>query len=220
MGRGGAATGARGYASTKPKPRTSDLLARWPGLADTWFNLAVVQRKAGRFEAALASYQQALAHGVSQPEEVHLNRGVIYSDCLRRDDAAARGTACRAVAQSSLRTRVAQSRQPAAKTLGGATEALALYERALAIDPRCHVALARHASLTTATGPDAAGRRSAASKPCTLPGVSASGSGQPGLRPRNRAGEGRRRTTRPSRPSIEANRQSRAQLPGLACAAL
>ena len=36
------------------------LLARWPDLPDTWFNLAVLQRKARRFEAALASYQQAL----------------------------------------------------------------------------------------------------------------------------------------------------------------
>ena len=43
-----------------------------------------------RFDAALASYQQALDRNVSRPEEVHLNRGVIYSDCLRRDDAAAR----------------------------------------------------------------------------------------------------------------------------------
>ena len=39
--------------------------------------------------------------------------------------------------------------------LGRREDALALYERVLAIDPRCHVALARHASLKTATGPDA-----------------------------------------------------------------
>ncbi len=39
--------------------------------------------------------------------------------------------------------------------LGQREDALALYERVLAIDPRCHVALARQASLRTATGPDA-----------------------------------------------------------------
>ena len=66
------------------------LLARWPDLPDSWYNLAVLQRKLGRFDAALASYQQALDRGVSRPEEVHLNRGVIYSDCLRQDDAAER----------------------------------------------------------------------------------------------------------------------------------
>src|SRR4029079_5836132 len=64
------------------------VLASWPDLPDTWYNLALLQRRAGRFDAALASYQQALDRGVSQPEEVHLNRGVIYSDCLRQDDAA------------------------------------------------------------------------------------------------------------------------------------
>ena len=66
------------------------LLARWPELPDSWYNLARLQRMLRRFDAALASYQQALDRNVSRPEEVHLNRGVIYSDCLRRDDAAAR----------------------------------------------------------------------------------------------------------------------------------
>ena len=54
------------------------LLERWPNHPDSWYNLAVLQRRAGRFDAALASYEQALARGVSRPEEVHLNRGVIY----------------------------------------------------------------------------------------------------------------------------------------------
>ena len=66
------------------------LLARWPDLPDSWYNLALLQRMLRRFDAALASYQQALDRNVSRPEEVHLNRGVIYSDYLRRDDAAAR----------------------------------------------------------------------------------------------------------------------------------
>jgi tetratricopeptide (TPR) repeat protein len=131
------------------------LLARWPNLPDTWFNLAVLQRKARRFDAALASYQQALDRGVSQPEEAHLNRGVIYSDYLRRDEAAA------------AELRAALSLNPTfvpallnlanlQEDLGQRDEALALYERALAIDVRCHLALARYASLKTATGPDAA----------------------------------------------------------------
>src|SRR5437773_1186970 len=66
------------------------ILGRWPSLPDCWFNLGVVQRRSGRFEAALASYQQALTHGITAPEEVHLNRAVIYSDCLRQDAAAER----------------------------------------------------------------------------------------------------------------------------------
>ncbi len=146
------------------------LLARWPDLPDTWFNLAVLQRKARRFEAALASYQQALDRGVSQPEEAHLNRGVIYSDWLHRDDAAA----AELHAALSLNPTFVPALLNLAnlqEDLGRREDALALYERILAIDPRCHVALARHASLKTATGPDAptVERLRAA---MTLPGVS------------------------------------------------
>src|SRR5438270_115853 len=66
------------------------ILGRWPSLPDCWFNLGVVQRRSGRFEAALASYQEALMRGISGPEEVHLNRAVIYCDCLRQSEAAER----------------------------------------------------------------------------------------------------------------------------------
>ena len=131
------------------------LLARWPDDPDGWYNLAVLQRKAGRFDAALDSYQQALDRGVSHPEEVHLNRGVIYSDCLRRDDDA--------VAELHAALSLNPGFVPALlnlanlqEDLGRRDEAMALYERVLAIDARCHLALARHASLKTATGPDAA----------------------------------------------------------------
>ena len=130
------------------------LLARWPDLPDTWFNLAVLQRKARRFEAALASYQQALDRGVSQPEEAHLNRGVIYSDCLRRDEAAAAELHA-ALALNPTFVPALLNLANLQEDLGRREDALALYERILTIDPRCHVALARHASLKTATGPDA-----------------------------------------------------------------
>ncbi|HMH26946.1 MAG TPA: tetratricopeptide repeat protein, partial [Steroidobacteraceae bacterium] len=66
------------------------LLGRWPALPDAWYNLAVLQRRSRQFSASLSSYQQALDRGVKKPEEVHLNRGVIYSDYLRQDDAAER----------------------------------------------------------------------------------------------------------------------------------
>src|SRR5580700_6214694 len=60
------------------------VLAHSPGLAESWFNLAVLLRQAHRFEEALDSYQRALDAGVSSPEEAHLNRSVIYTDYLRR----------------------------------------------------------------------------------------------------------------------------------------
>lgn len=131
------------------------LLARWPALPDTWFNLAVLQRRLRRFDDALESYRQALAFGVSQPEEAHLNRGVIYADYLRRDADAA--SELEAALQLNPRyvsalLNLANLRED----LGDADAATALYERALAVDPGCHTALARLAALKTARGPDAA----------------------------------------------------------------
>ena len=118
------------------------LLARWPDRPDTWYNLALLQRKARRYESALASYQQALNRGVSQPEEVHLNRGVIYADYLRRDAAAAAELA----AALELNPRYVPALLNLAnldEDFGRRDEARAHYERILEIDPGCHLALAR-----------------------------------------------------------------------------
>jgi tetratricopeptide (TPR) repeat protein len=131
------------------------LLARWPDLPDTWFNLAVLQRRLRQFDAALDSYRQALDRGVQQPEEAHLNRGVIYADFLRREADAA----IELEAALRLNPRYVPALLNLAnlrEDLGDAEAAAALYERALAIDPCCYTALARLASVRTARGPDAA----------------------------------------------------------------
>jgi tetratricopeptide (TPR) repeat protein len=120
------------------------LLERWPDLPDTWYNLALMQRRARRYDAALASYQQALDRGVSQPEEVHLNRGVIYSDCLRRDDAAERELDA-ALALNPRYIPALLNLANLKADLGQRDAALGLYERILALDPGCWVALARYA---------------------------------------------------------------------------
>src|SRR5579862_4102763 len=109
------------------------ILARWPALADCWYNLGLLQRRLRRFDAALASYAQALAHGIRAPEEVHLNRAVILTDCLRRD----------AEAEGELRAalRLAPEYRPALMNLanlhsdrGERAPAAAIYERILARD--------------------------------------------------------------------------------------
>ena len=64
------------------------LLAIRPDLPDSWFNLALMERQAGRFAAALAAYDEAVRRGVSGPEEAWLNRGVIHADDLGRPDLA------------------------------------------------------------------------------------------------------------------------------------
>jgi tetratricopeptide (TPR) repeat protein len=118
------------------------LLSRWPDLTNTWYNLALLQRRAGRFDAALASYQQALDRGISEPEQVHLNRGVIYADCLRQDEAAERELHA-ALALNPRYVPALLNLANLREDFGRRAEALELYEKILALAPRHHEALAR-----------------------------------------------------------------------------
>jgi tetratricopeptide (TPR) repeat protein len=129
------------------------LLALRPDLPDSWFNLALMERRSGRFEAALAAYAEALRRGVSGPEEAWLNRGVIHADDLGRSD----------LAQQDLEAALAIRPDwlPALLNLGnlhedmGRREAASdAYARALAVEPGHPVALARSAGLARPSGPD------------------------------------------------------------------
>ena len=122
------------------------LLEVWPGLPDAWYNLGRLQRQMGQFPRALACYQEALERLVTQPEEVHLNRGVIFSDCLNQYDAA------------ELELKKALELNPAYvpalmnyanlhEDLGRREPAAAMYERVLELDPGSAAALARYAGL-------------------------------------------------------------------------
>lgn len=126
------------------------LLARWPGTPIGWYNLGLLQRKTGHYEAALESYQQALVRRIARAEEVHLNRAVVYSDCLRRYPEA----------EFELRQALRLNPRycPALlnlanlhEDLGQRAEALHTYETLLAIDAQHFEALARYANLRTIT---------------------------------------------------------------------
>ncbi|MFY7720434.1 MAG: tetratricopeptide repeat-containing sulfotransferase family protein, partial [Brevundimonas sp.] len=143
------------------------LLAIRPDLPDSWFNLALMERQAGRFAAALAAYDEAVRRGVSGPEEAWLNRGVIHADDLGRPDLALQDLeAALAIAPDWL---------PALLNLGnlhedmGRREAAAeVYAQVLAVAPGHPVAMARAAGLARLTGPDdpvIATLRSAVSRP-------------------------------------------------------
>lgn len=129
-----------------------EVLGRQASLPNTWYNLARLQRRLGRYEDALASYQQALAHGVQEPEEVHLNRGVILADDLRRP-AAAEAAIQQALACNPRFVPALLNLGNLQADLGRKDDARRTYEHALAIDPRCWSALARHADLAPIAGP-------------------------------------------------------------------
>ncbi|HEX8256355.1 MAG TPA: sulfotransferase [Allosphingosinicella sp.] len=129
------------------------LLARHPDLADSWYNLAWLQRRARRFEAALASYGEALARGVGGAEEVHVNRAVILADHLGRPDAA----------EAELEAALALNPDyvPALLNLGNLQEdrgqrdaARAAYARALEAEPENALALVRFAGVSQPESPD------------------------------------------------------------------
>jgi tetratricopeptide (TPR) repeat protein len=125
------------------------LLAAKPDLADSWYNLGWLQRKARRFDDALASYQRALDLHVARPEEVHLNLAVIHSDHLHQPEAAEREL----LAALDRNARYV----PALLNLGNLHEdrgdresARSAYARALAADPDNPLGLARLAGISHA----------------------------------------------------------------------
>ena len=129
------------------------LLAVRPDLADSWYNLGLLRRQAGQFDAALTAYRRALEERIRGPEEVHLNRAVIYTDHLRND----------AAAERELNTALALNPgyEPALFNLanlredqGRRDDALGLYRRILADNPNAHEALARFANLQAVSGAD------------------------------------------------------------------
>ena len=120
---------------------------------DEWFNQGWRQQSQGQHDAALASYAQALARGVEQPEEAHLNRAVILAEHLWRGEDAAGELA----AALALNPRFV----PAWVNLGNLHEqrgdrepAREAYGQALTLDPQQPLALARLPDLQPVAGPD------------------------------------------------------------------
>jgi tetratricopeptide (TPR) repeat protein len=106
----------------------------------------LLQRQNLQFEAALASYEKALQSGIARPEEVHLNRGVIFTDVMR-DYAAAARELQQALTLNPGYAPALLNLANLHEDLGHRSEASALYARILAIEPRNYEALARFANV-------------------------------------------------------------------------
>lgn len=122
------------------------LLRAAPQLPTAWYNLGYCQRMCGRFEDALASYLQAIARGLDQAEEAHLNRAVIFADALRREGDAEQELK-RALGLNPKYAPALFNLANLYEDFGRRREALSLYEQILTLDPQHWEALSRHANL-------------------------------------------------------------------------
>jgi tetratricopeptide (TPR) repeat protein len=122
-----------------------DALSANPDLPDSWFNLGWLQRQVRAFESALDSYQRALDLGIAKPEEVHVNRAAILSECLHRPRDAQRELRA-ALGKNPDYTPALVNLGNLHEDLGEAEEARAAYRRALQIDPGATLPLARLAA--------------------------------------------------------------------------
>ncbi|MBB5746646.1 tetratricopeptide repeat-containing sulfotransferase family protein [Brevundimonas variabilis] len=125
----------------------SDLLTLMPDMPDTWFNLGLMQRRAGRPQAALEAYRQALERGVLGPEEAHLNRAVIFSDDLG-DSEAALAELTRALAIAPYDLAALLNLGNLREDRGEREQARTAYRRALEVAPGHPLALSRLANAT------------------------------------------------------------------------
>lgn len=122
------------------------LLTLNPDLPDSWYNLAMLQRQARLFDAALDSYSEALGRGIRDPQEVHLNRAVILSDDLARpDEAKVELDAALSLTPDYLPALLNLGNLH--EDLGDRTAARAAYLRALGIAPEHPLALSRLAGV-------------------------------------------------------------------------
>jgi tetratricopeptide (TPR) repeat protein len=124
--------------------RQEQLLARDPANATGHFNLALLYKRAARYEEAAASYLRSIELGIDDVQEVYSNLGVLYSE-MRQPERA------REMYEKSLT--IVPGYIPALFNLAGVLEeqgererAIELFERILSIDPQYWDALSRLAN--------------------------------------------------------------------------
>lgn len=129
------------------------LLAQRPDLAEGWYNLGYLQTGLGEHDAALAAYAEALRHGISSPEEAHLNRAVLLAQHMARPQ--------RAAEELRQALKLNPRYVPAWINLGNLheqrgdrTEAAHAYSAALTVAPDHPLALARMVNVTPPGTPD------------------------------------------------------------------
>ncbi len=128
------------------------LLQRQPGMAAAHFNVALLYKKAKRYDEAVSAYQEAARLGIERVQEVWSNLGVLYSELRRPEQAAEMYDRALAIDPEYV---------PALFNRGGLHEeqgereaGAELYRRILAIEPGHAGALSRLVHARRVTSPD------------------------------------------------------------------
>jgi Tfp pilus assembly protein PilF len=138
----------------------SHLLKAWldqhPDDADAWFNLGWCLRQVLQPDAALEAYRRALAAGLDEPEQAHLNMAAVKAEVLH-DVAGARASLQAALALQPGFVLAWQNLGQLEEDAGDAAAARAAYESALAHAPGLGRAHARLAGIDVFEGRPAEG---------------------------------------------------------------
>ena len=129
------------------------LLAAYPDMPDSWYNLGHLCRQAGLATDSIAAYDEALKRGIRGAEEVYLNRAVLYSDVMARP-ADAKADLEKAIQLNPDYLAAYQNLGNLHEDLGYREAARATYLRALELKPNNAIALSRLAGLRRAASPD------------------------------------------------------------------
>lgn len=121
--------------------------------ADAHYNAGYYARQAGAYAKALKYYQQALALGVREPEEVENNIAVIYSDALEQPEQALAALQ-RALAYNPNYLPALHNLANWYEQVGERTQASRYFQAVLKLDPQNYLAAARLADVHRATSVD------------------------------------------------------------------
>jgi len=113
-----------------------------PNSANAAFNYAYNLAKEAQFEAAINMYKRSLEHGISAPEEVHLNIANVYMDHLHAHDKA-RVHLEKALARNPAYSSAFFNLGNLSEQEGNRDEARRNFEKCLQADPANETALAR-----------------------------------------------------------------------------
>jgi len=146
--------GFGGSAGSRAIDAYESILAKSPNSPNSWFNLAIAYRQAGRPLDALTAYDESLSRGLKDPEEAEVQKAVILSEDLARPHDA-HATLIRALSLNAYYVPALLNLGNLHEDLGEWMEAESAYRRAFDVDEGNNLALSRLIAVGRHESPEA-----------------------------------------------------------------